>query len=82
MKVNEIVQIVDLETGEILRHSSKKAEFVGTRLQYFQYFFEEFCELIRDGRSVGLNVSCFDIRINQNDAYDLFVTNKKREDIF
>lgn len=80
--VHEVIQIVDLDTGEILHHKAASDFLTSSGLGNVRYFYDEFLSLVRSGRNVGFNVCCFDSRIKLEYAYDFFVTNKHIEGIF
>lgn len=80
--VHEVIQIVDLDTGEILRHKASSDILTSSGLRNFKYFYDEFLSLVRSGRNIGFNVSCFDSRIKLDSSYDFFVTNKHIDGIF
>lgn len=80
--VNEIIEICDIDTGELLIQSRKQDTLTLDGLRGFKYFYQKFLELVRSGRNVSINVSCFDVRYNIADAENIFMNNKRIKDIF
>lgn len=80
--VNEIIEICDIDTGELLIQSRKVDSLTSDGLQNFRYFYQKFLEFVRDGRNVSINISAFDVRYNVRDAENIFMNFKHIEGIF
>ncbi len=80
--VNEIIEICDIDTGELLLQSRKVDFITSDGLQNFLYFYQKFLDLVRDGRNVSINCTAFDVRYNIRDAENIFMNFKRIEGIF
>lgn len=74
---NVIIEIVDLQTGEILVESRSSRPLFSYGLQGVDYFYKKFCEILRSGTDCTINISAFDSRCDIRDAEDIFITSKK-----
>lgn len=79
---NVVIEIVDLETGEILLTSRKQRMLYSYGLQGLNTFFDEFHSLLRSGRNCTINVSAFDLRYSLCDAENQFITFKHIPDVY
>lgn len=79
---NVIVEIVDLDTGEVLLQSRKKVPFYSYGLQGLDWFYKKFHDILRTGRNITINVSAFDPRLCIDYAEDFFMSNKHIPGIF
>lgn len=80
--VNEIIEICDIDTGELLFQSRKVDILTSAGLEGFGYFYQKFLALVRDGRNVSINCTAFDVRYRLRDAEDIFMNNKRIDGIF
>ena len=80
--VNEIIEICDIDTGELLVQSRKVDIITSDGLRNFRYFYEKFLDFVRDGRNVSINISAFDVRFNIRDAENIFINFKHFDGIF
>lgn len=79
---NVIIEIVDIDTGEILVHSRKLSPFWSYGFPHFDAFLRQFYAFLRSGRNCTFNCTAFDERYNLSDAEDIFINNKQIKDIF
>ena len=80
--VNEIIEICDIDTGELLVQSRKVDILTSDGLRGFGYFYQRFLAFVRDGRNVSINCTAFDVRYRLHDAEDVFINNKRIDHIF
>lgn len=80
--VNEIIEICDIDTGELLVQSRTVDILTSDGLKNFRYFYQKFLELVRDGRNVSINCTAFDVRHNIRDAENIFMNFKHIDGIF
>ena len=80
--VNEIIEICDIDSGELLVRSRKVDLVTSDGLKGFRYFYQKFLEFVRDGRNVSINCTAFDIRFRIDDAENIFIRNKHIDGIF
>lgn len=79
---NTIVEIVDINTGEIVFESRLSRELFSYGLRGLDKSIDVFYKYLRSGRDCSINITCFDPVIPLDFAEQHFIINKHLDSVF